>query len=66
METFEEYLEALKKRRDEDGYRYTDEDFNTYSDWIKTCHEKNISFYKCLEMMWFETEEGKKQCEKYE
>lgn len=48
--TFEQYLEDLKKRRDEDEYRYTDEDFETYSDWVDTCWRSGMSVYKCLEM----------------
>lgn len=58
--TFEEYLEDLKKRRDEDEYRYTDEDFETYSSWVDTCWRKGISCYICLELMYFETIENEK------
>jgi len=62
--TFEEYLKAVKQRRDEDNYDYTDEDLEKYSSWIKTCHKRNISCYKCLELMWFETDKGKEQVQK--
>jgi hypothetical protein len=55
-ETYEEYLIRLKDRRTEDGYRYTDEDFDTYKDYIKDCHNTNLSVYKCLEFMYFETQ----------
>lgn len=48
--TFEQYLKDLKKRRDEDAYRYTDEDFETYSDWVDTCWRNGMSVYKCLEL----------------
>ncbi len=54
-ETFESYLIRLKQRRTEDGYRYTDEDFEKYNDYIKNCWETNLSVYKCLEFMYFET-----------
>ena len=33
-ETFENYLERLKKRRSEDGYKYTDADFEKYKEYI--------------------------------
>jgi hypothetical protein len=58
-ETFELYLQWLKKRRTEDNYEYTDEDFEKYNDYIKNCFKNNLSVYKCLEFMWFETEEAK-------
>jgi len=53
-ETFESYLERLKERRTEDGYRYTDEDFKKHKDYIKGCYNTNLSVYKCLEFMYFE------------
>ena len=55
-ETFESYLERLKERRTEDGYRYTDEDFEKYKDYIRDCWLNNLSVYKCLEFMYFETQ----------
>lgn len=55
---FKEYLVLLKQRRDEDGYKYTDEDFQTYKDYIKNCVKTGLSVYKCLEFMWFATEEA--------
>lgn len=55
---FKEYLVLLKQRRDEDGYKYTDEDFETYKDYIKNCAKTGLSIYKCLEFMWFATEEA--------
>lgn len=36
-ETFENYLERLKKRRSEDGYKYTDADFEKYKEYIREC-----------------------------
>lgn len=57
-ETFEDYLQRLKDRRTEDDYRYTDEDFEKYKDYIKDCYKTNLSVYKCLEFMWFQTEEA--------
>lgn len=54
-ETFESYLIRLKQRRTEDGYRYTDEDFETYKAYIEDCWKTNLSVYKCLEFMYFET-----------
>jgi len=56
---FEEYFSAVKELRTEYNYRYTDKDLKTYSYWIKTCFENEMSCYKCLEMLWFETEENK-------
>ena len=52
-ETFEEYLQRLKDRRTEDGYKYTDEDFKNYIHYIFNCYETNLSVYKCLEFMYF-------------
>jgi hypothetical protein len=54
-EEFEDYLKRLKERRTEDGYRYTDEDFEKHIDYIKDCYKTNLSVYKCLEFMYFET-----------
>jgi hypothetical protein len=58
-QTFENYLQRLKDRRTEDDYKYTDKDFIQYEEYIKGCWKTNLSVYKCLEFMWFETEEGK-------
>ena len=58
-ETFEEYLQRLKDRRTEDDYRYTDEDFEKYKEYIINCYNTNLSVYKCLEFMWFQSEEAK-------
>lgn len=58
-ETFEDYLQRLKDRRTEDGYKYTDEDFERYIDYIKNCWSTNLSVYKCLEWMYFEKEKVK-------
>lgn len=52
-ETVEEYLQRLKDRRTEDGYKYTDEDFEQYEEYIKDCYNNNLSVYKCLEFMYF-------------
>lgn len=57
-ETFEDYLQRLKDRRTEDNYKYTDEDFEKYKDYIKDCYQINLSVYKCLEFIWFQTEEA--------
>ena len=54
-EQFEDYLKRLKARRTEDGYKYTDEDFEKYIDYIKDCFRTSLSVYKCLEFMYFET-----------
>lgn len=56
MESFENYLESLKTRRDEDQYQYTDGDFEKHINYIKECWKNNLSVYKCLEFMWFEIE----------
>jgi hypothetical protein len=52
-EEFENYLKRLKDRRTEDGYKYTNEDFETYIDYIRGCYRTNLSVYKCLEFMFF-------------
>lgn len=52
-ETFEDYLQRLKDRRTEDSYKYTDEDFIQYQEYIKDCYNTNLSVYKCLEFMSF-------------
>lgn len=57
-ESFEDYLNRLKDRRDEDDYKYTDEDFELHKDYIKNCCKTGLSVYKCLEFMWFATEEA--------
>ena len=54
-EQFEDYLKRLKDRRTEYGYKYTDEDFEKYIEYIKDCFKTNLSVYKCLEFMYFET-----------
>ena len=56
-ETFGEYLQRLKKRRTEDDYKYTDEDFEKYKDYIENCYQTDLSVYKCLEFMWFREQE---------
>ena len=52
-ETFEDYLQRLKDRRTEDDYKYTDEDFIQYEEYITDCWLTNLSVYKCLEFMYF-------------
>jgi hypothetical protein len=52
-ETFEDYLQRLKDRRTEDDYKYTDEDFIQYQEYIRDCWLTNLSVYKCLEFMYF-------------
>lgn len=58
-ESFEEYLERLKQKRTEDDYKYTDNDIDSHYSYIKNCYRTGLSVYKCLEFMWFETEEAK-------
>jgi len=53
-EEFCDYLKRLKDRRTEDGYRYTDSDFEKHNEYIKDCWKNNLSVYKCLEFMYFE------------
>lgn len=53
-ETFNNYLIRLKKRRTEDNYGYTDEDFEKHKDYIERCYKTDLSVYKCLEFMWFQ------------
>lgn len=64
-QTFEMYLSWLKEKRTEDNYKYTDEDFDKYNDYILNCFNTNLSVYKCLEFMWFETEEAKDTFKNY-
>jgi hypothetical protein len=52
-ETFEDYLQRLKDRRTEDDYKYTDEDFTQYEEYIRDCCKSGMSVYKCLEFMYF-------------
>jgi hypothetical protein len=52
-ESFEDYLQRLKDRRTEDSYKYTDEDFIQYQEYIKDCCKSGMSVYKCLEFMYF-------------
>ena len=59
LETFEDYLQRLKDRRTEDDYKYTDEDFELYKDYIENCYKTDLSVYKCLEFMWFAEKEIK-------
>lgn len=58
IESFENYLNRLKARRDEDQYLYTDKDFEKHIEYIKNCWKNNLSVYKCLEFMYFETREN--------
>lgn len=54
MKTFEQYLEDLRDRRDEDEYPYTDDDFSIHQNYIRRCFEQGLSVYKCLEFMYYE------------
>lgn len=56
-ETFEDYLQRLKDRRTEDDYKYTDEDFIQYEQYIRDCCKSGMSVYKCLEFMYFAEKE---------
>ena len=64
MDSFEDYLKAVRQRRDEDGYGYSNEDIEKYNYYFKDCWKNNLSVYKSLEFLWFETEEGKKRMKK--
>jgi hypothetical protein len=57
-ETFEDYLKAVKQRRDEDGYPYSDEDIEKHSSYFKDCWKQNLSCYKALEWLYFEINGG--------
>ena len=52
--SFEEYLEAVKQRRDEDNYGYTDEDLEKYKYYFEDCWKSDLNIYKSLEFLWFE------------
>ena len=56
-ETFDEYLIRLKDRRTEDDYKYTDEDFEKYDEYIMDSWRCGMSVYKCLEFMYFAEKE---------
>ena len=56
-ETFDEYLIRLKDRRTEDNYKYTDEDFEKYDEYIMDSWRCGMSVYKCLEFMYFAEKE---------
>jgi hypothetical protein len=58
---FDAYLSALKKRRDKDKYNYSDKDFENHKDYIRDCWLRNLSVYKCLEFMYFESENKNQQ-----
>lgn len=59
MNSFEEYFLAVKTKRTEDSYRYTDEELEEYKHYFKDCWKRELSVYKSLEFLWFETEENK-------
>ena len=51
---FEEYFLAVKNRRTEDNYGYTDEDLEKYKYYFEDCWKRNLSIYKSLEWLYFE------------
>ena len=59
LETLAEYVGRLKDRRTEDDYKYTDEDFEKYKEYVADCWKGNMSVYKCLEFMYFAEKEIK-------
>jgi hypothetical protein len=59
-ETLTEYIERLKERRTEDNYKYSDEDFEKYKEYVEDCYTQNLSVYKCLEFMYFTEKENNK------
>lgn len=54
MKTFNEYFSAVKERRTEDDYGYTDQELEKYSGYFKDCWKINMSEFKALEFLWFE------------
>jgi hypothetical protein len=54
INSFEEYLEAVKQRRDEYKYNYTDADLEKYKYYFEDCYTSNLSVYKALEWLYFE------------
>ena len=54
INNFEEYFLAVKNRRTEDNYGYTDEDLEKYKYYFEDCWKSNLSVYKSLEFLWFE------------
>ena len=55
---FEDYLQAVKQRRDEDGYIYDDNTLKIYEHYFKDCWKNELSPYKSLEFLWFEINGG--------
>jgi len=53
---FKQYLWEVKYIRDNENYSYTDEDFETHKNYIRECWLTDLSAYKCLEFMYFETD----------
>ena len=51
---FEEYFLAVKNRRTEDNYDYTDADLEKYRYYFEDCWKSELSPYKSLEFLWFE------------
>jgi hypothetical protein len=51
---FSKYFNELRKRRDEDGYEYTDEVLSKNIEYIKQSWVNDLSVYKCLEFMYDE------------
>lgn len=56
---FEDYFSAVKQRRTEDDYKYTDEELEQHIEYFKNYNKTNLSIYKSLEFLWFQTDEGK-------
>ena len=54
INNFEEYFLAVKNRRTEDNYDYTDADLEKYKYYFEDCWKRDISIYKSLEFLWFE------------
>jgi len=51
---FEDYFSAVRNRRTDDNYPYTDENLEKHKGYFKDCWKINLSPYKALEWLSFE------------
>lgn len=58
---FEDYFSAVKQRRTEDDYKYTDEELEHHIEYFKNCNKTNLSVYKSLEFLWFQLSDMEKE-----
>ena len=54
MSSFEEYLEAVKEYRTNEGYNFTDEVLEKHIKYFKKCYKDKLSIFKSMEFFYFE------------